>query len=211
MHLQTKKTNMKKTLLLIVSIFTLNQVNAQIQYSSNTESKSTMVQASVDKLSGPRVGMTIISNGHIADQLESNFMTQFGYQFEKQIAGDEQIAGLIEGIVMIGGLEQGRFLPSISGLFGARTATGFEFAIGPNLSLAGAGLVIGIGKTIKMGSINIPINFAFVPSTINRIDDGYYEEGKYDVEGDWIQGDYVEAAAKTGHRFTVTIGFNFRK
>ena len=202
---------MKKSLLLIVSIFTLSQVNAQIQYSSNSVAKTTMEQATMDKLSGPRVGMTIITNGSLSDHLEGNFMTQFGYQFEKQIAGDEQIAGLIEGIIMIGGLEQGRFLPSISGLFGARTATGFEFAIGPNLSLAGAGLVIGVGKTIKMGSINIPINFAFVPSTINRNDDGYYEEGNYDVEGNWIQGDYVEAADKTGHRFTVTIGFNFRK
>ena len=202
---------MKKSLLLIVSIFTLSQVNAQIQYSSNTESKSTIERATVDKLSGPRVGMTIITNGSLSDHLEGNFMTQFGYQFEKQIAGDEQIAGLIEGIVMIGGLEQGLFIPSVSGLFGARTASGFEFAMGPNLSVAGAGLVIGVGKTIRMGSINIPINFAFVPSTINRIDDGYYEEGNYDVEGNWIQGDYVEAADKTGHRFTVTIGFNFRK
>ena len=202
---------MKKSLLLIVSIFTLSQVNAQIQYSSNSVAKTTMEQATMDKLSGPRVGMTIITNGSLSDRLESNFMTQFGYQFEKQIAGDEQIAGLIEGIVMIGGLEQGLFIPSVSGLFGARTASGFEFAMGPNLSLAGAGLVIGVGKTIRMGSINIPINFAFVPSTINRIDDGYYEEGNYDVEGEWIQGDYVEAAAKTGHRFTVTIGFNFRK
>ena len=201
---------MKKSLLLIVSIFTLSQVNAQIQYSSNSVAKTTMEQATMDKLSGPRVGMTIITNGSLSDRLESNFMTQFGYQFEKQIAGDEQIAGLIEGIVMIGGLEQGLFIPSVSGLFGARTASGFEFAMGPNLSLAGAGLVIGVGKTIRMGSINIPINFAFVPSTINRNDDGYYEEDNYDVEGNWIQGDYVEAADKTGHRFTVTIGFNFR-
>mgnify|MGYP006146817361 CR=1 FL=1 len=208
---------MKKSLLLIVSIFTLSQVNAQIQYSSNNESKSTIEQATMDKLSGPRVGITLMTNGGLTQGIEeefgvsTNFITQFGYQFEKQIAGDEQIAGLIEGIVMIGGLDQGLFLPSVSGLFGARTASGFEFAMGPNLSVAGAGLVIGVGKTIRMGSINIPINFAFVPSTINRIDDGYYEEGNYDVEGEWIQGDYVEAAAKTGHRFTVTIGFNFRK
>jgi hypothetical protein len=203
---------MKKTLLILVSIFTLSQVNAQIQYSSNSVAKTTMERATMDKLSGPRVGMTIITNGSLSDCLESNFMTQFGYQFEKQIAGDEQIAGLIEGIVMIGGLEQGLFIPSVSGLFGARTASGFEFAMGPNLSPAGAGLVIGVGKTIKMESINIPINFAFVPSTKNRFGEDEYAEGEFNTEGVYIPGELInEVAAKTGHRFTVTIGFNFRK
>ena len=201
---------MKKIVLLIVSIFTLSQVDAQIQYSTPSTT-STQPRAAVDKLSGPRVGMTVITNGMIVDEFGSNFMTQFGYQFEKQIAGNEEIAGLIEGIVMIGGLEQGRFLPSISGLFGARTATGFEFAMGPNVSVGGFGLVIGVGKTIKMGSINIPINFAWVPSTENRFTDGYYEDGTYDLNGISTQGDYIEAADMTGHRFTVTIGFNFRK
>jgi len=202
---------MKKIVLLIVSIFTLSQVNAQIQYSTESNPTSTQPRAAIDKLSGPRVGMTVITNGMIVDEFGSNFMTQFGYQFEKQIAGNEEIAGLIEGIVMIGGLEQGRFLPSISGLFGARTATGLEFAMGPNVSVGGFGLVIGVGKTIKMGSINIPINFAWVPSTENRFTEGYYEDGTYDLNGISTQGDYIEAADMTGHRFTVTIGFNFRK
>jgi len=202
---------MKKIVLLIVSIFTLSQVDAQIQYSTESNPTSTQPRADIDKLSGPRVGMTVITNGMIVDEFGSNFMTQFGYQFEKQIAGNEEIAGLIEGIVMIGGLEQGRFLPSISGLFGARTATGLEFAMGPNVSVGGFGLVIGVGKTIKMGSINIPINFAWVPSTENRFTEGYYEDGTYDLNGISTQGDYIEAADMTGHRFTVTIGFNFRK
>jgi len=201
---------MKKIVLLIVSIFTLSLVDAQIQYSTPSTT-STQPRAAVDKLSGPRVGMTVITNGMIVDEFGSNFMTQFGYQFEKKIAGNEEIAGLIEGIVMIGGLEHGRFLPSISGLFGARTATGFEFAMGPNVSVGGFGLVIGVGKTIKMGSINIPINFAWVPSTENRFTEGYYEDGTYDLNGISTQGDYIEAADMTGHRFTVTIGFNFRK
>jgi len=201
---------MKKIVLLIVSIFTLSQVDAQIQYTSGSTPTSTQPRAAIDKLSGPRIGMTVITNGMIVDELGSNFLTQFGYQFEKQIAGNEEIAGLIEGIVMIGGLEQGLFLPSISGLFGARSASGFEFAVGPNLSLAGAGLVIGVGKTIKMGSINIPINFAWVPS-VNCSEDGYYGDGSYDSNGVWSGGDWNESVDnKTGNRFTVTIGFNFR-
>jgi hypothetical protein len=194
---------MKKSLLLIVSIFTLSQVNAQIQYSSNSVAKTTMEQATMDKLSGPRVGMTIITNGSLSDHLEGNFMTQFGYQFEKQIAGNGQIAGLIEGIVMIGGLDKGLFLPSVSGLFGARTASGFEFAMGPNLSFAGAALVIGFGKTIQAGNLNIPINFAWVPSVTRTETDDIFEEG------DLVET--IQTTESTGHRFTVTIGFNFRK
>ena len=186
---------MKKNLLLLLCISTATIASAQIQYSS-TGTNSTQPSVAIDKLSGPRVGFTVISSGSISEQIESNFLTQFGYQFEKQIAGNEQIAGLIEGIVFIGGLEKGLFLPSISGLFGARTASGFEFAIGPNLSLSGAGIVVGFGKTITMGSINIPINFAFVPSTKNRF-----------TNGSNSNSDYTDM---TGDRFTVTIGFNFR-
>ena len=36
-------------------------------------------------------------------------------------------------------------------MFGARFSSGYEFAIGPNLSLGGAGLVLGFGKTIQAG------------------------------------------------------------
>ena len=84
--------------------------------------------------------------------------------------GDENVAGLVEGIIFFGGLEYGLFLPSLSGMFGARFSSGYEFAVGPNfLSLGGAGLVIGIGKTIQAGNLNIPINLAWVPSTQRQI------------------------------------------
>ena len=115
--------------------------------------------------------LQLLSNGELKDNLISEFgltssvISQFGYQFEKQIMGDENVAGLVEGIIFLGGLEYGLFLPSLSGMFGARFSSGYEFAVGPNLSLGGAGLVIGFGKTIQAGNINIPINFAWVPST----------------------------------------------
>ena len=48
--------------------------------------------------------------------------------------GDENVAGLVEGIIFLGGLEHGLFLPSLSGMFGARFSSGYEFAVGPNLS-----------------------------------------------------------------------------
>ena len=207
---------MKKSLLLFVSLLTLSQVSAQIQYSS-TGTNSIQQKPTIDKLSGPRIGMTFITNGCITDALNdefnvtSNVFSQFGYQFEKQIAGDDKIAGLIEGIVFIGGLEKGLFLPSLSGMFGARTASGYEFAIGPNLSLSGAALVVGFGKTITMGSLNIPINIAYVPSVKGK-NEGYYDEGYYDETGTWTVGDWnKQELYETGHRLTLTVGFNFRK
>ena len=42
-------------------------------------------------------------------------------------------------------MERGKFLPSISSLIGFRTVEGFEAGMGPNLTLAGIGMVFGVG------------------------------------------------------------------
>jgi len=200
---------MKNLVLIVLSLFCVEQGFSQIQYSSN----NTAPQSFIENLSGPRVGFTIMTSGSLTENLEdelnlsSNFITQFGYQFEKQITGNEQVAGLVEGIVFIGGLEHGKFLPSVSGMVGARFATGYEFAIGPNLSLAGPALVIGFGKTIEAGNLNIPINFAWVPSVKRTETDYHYE---YDQETGMSNEWETTTTESTGHRFTVTIGFNFR-
>ena len=89
------------------------------------------------------------------------------------------------------------FLPSISGLFGARFSSGYEFALGPNLSLSGGALVFAVGRTLDLGDLYIPINIAWVPSVekediIHHLD---RDREKYN----------------TGNRFTLTIGFNFNR
>ncbi len=203
MYLLTKYQKMKKLALLAVSLIFVGQGFSQIQYSNNNTSPSNFTQ----NLSGPRVGFTILTDGELTDNLDeefglnSNLITQFGYQFEKQIMGDDKVAGLVEGLLFIGGLEHGLFLPSVSAMFGARFESGYEFAIGPNISLAGAALVLGFGKTIKAGNLNIPINFAWVPSTKREKTDHYDDEYNYINETKTIQ---------TGHRFTITVGFNYR-
>ncbi len=187
---------MKRLYLLLLLLISTQWLNAQ-QYDSGSDF--------IQNLSGPRVGITILTNGDIRDQLNekfgynSNIISQFGYQFETHIMGDENFAGLIEGVVFIGGLEHGLFLPSLTGLFGARWGDGYEIAVGPNLSLAGAGLVIGAGRTIKAGNVNIPINIAWVPSTQRQRD-----------EFDSTLGQEIKSTYRTGHRFTLTIGFNYR-
>ncbi|NDK57625.1 hypothetical protein [Pontibacter fetidus] len=139
------------------------------------------------KLSGPRLGFTVLSS-RLVNNLEeehqetvSPFITQFGWQFETRIFTLENgTSGLFEFVPLVGGLEQGKFLPSLSALVGIRGPKGLEFGVGPNLSVAGAGLVFAAGTNFQSQGINFPVNVAFAPS-------------------------------KDGARFSVLFGFNSRR
>jgi len=123
------------------------------------------------RLSGPRIGFTVLSQrtvNRFNDNFEGGlnpFITQFGWQFETRIFTlDNGVSGLFEFVPLIGGLEQGKFLPSLSALVGIRGAKGLEVGVGPNLSLAGAGLVFALGANFQSQGINFPVNLAFAPS-----------------------------------------------
>jgi hypothetical protein len=190
-----------KRLLLILLVLTAFQSSAQIQYSSTNAAN---YDSQVQKNSGPRFGLTYITNGKLTKELEkegvtSNLISQFGYQFEKQIVGNDEIAGIVEGILFIGGLDQGLFLPSVSGMFGVRNKAAWELAVGPNLSVNGAAMVVGFGKSFNFGNINIPVNIAWVPSNSRKND--YLDN----------EGNTITETEKSGHRFTITVGFNMAK
>jgi hypothetical protein len=122
-------------------------------------------------LSGPRFGFTSLSQG-IVDQLREerglelrNQITQFGWQFEKQFyskAGG--VAAVNEFVVLLGGLEQGEAIPSLSWMVGLRSPSGMEFGIGPNITPAGVALALAGGVTFRSGSLNVPLTVAVVPS-----------------------------------------------
>ena len=100
--------------------------------------------AQIEKLTGPRFGITIISNGSSADILNeginfdedenngygntgSAFTTQYGWQWETRFAdGGENIIGIVEWVTLIAGLEKGMFLPPASSLVGIRTMKGLK-------------------------------------------------------------------------------------
>jgi hypothetical protein len=121
------------------------------------------------KLGGPRLGFTLVS-GSLADKMKEDhdinpFLTQFGWQFETRIfTTSKGLTGLAEFVPLVGGLEQGTFLPSLSALVGLRGPKGFELGIGPNVSVAGAGVVIAMGTNFQSEGINFPLNLAIVPS-----------------------------------------------
>jgi len=162
--------------------------------------------AQIQHLKGPRIGVTLITPGWSADIINegfdydegsnyesgssgSAFVTQYGWQLESRFADGEKVVGIVEWIALIGGMEKGLFLPSVSSLVGLRSVDGYEFAAGPNLSLSGIGMVISAGYNFTFGNLNVPVNLAFVP-------------GK---SGAWGDDD------PTGSRISLMAGFNLSK
>ena len=122
-------------------------------------------------LSGPRFGLTLLSDG-IVDALAERaitvthpYVSQFGWQVEKQFfTQDSGVTMVTEWVGLLGGLEQSMALPSLSWLVGVRTRDGAEFGIGPNITPAGTALVFATGMTFRTGAVNVPVNVAVVPS-----------------------------------------------
>ena len=120
-------------------------------------------------LDGPRLGFTVLSPGvldkareHLPDIMP--FLTQFGWQFEGRLFRmPNGVSGLVEFVPLVGGLEQGLFLPSVSGLLGIRGPKGFEMGVGPNVTPLGANLVLAVGTSFRSNGINFPVNLAVVP------------------------------------------------
>jgi hypothetical protein len=121
-------------------------------------------------LSGPRFGFTTLSPG-VVDKLAERdlvvqpLISQFGWQFERQFLNrGSGLTAVSEWVVLFGGLEQDVALPSLTWLVGLRTRQGAEFGIGPNITPAGSAIAIAAGVTFRVGSMNVPMNFAVVPS-----------------------------------------------
>ncbi len=180
-----------------------------------------VANAQIEKLAGPRLGVTFIGAGPVADFLHEGFdfdddrdgkhgstgpafTTQYGWQWESRFAdGGGEIVGIVEWIVLVAGMEQGKFLPSATSVIGARTSKGLEFGVGPNLSLSGVGMVFGIGYNFKSGNLNLPVNLVFMPG---RKLSG--EIDSYDGNGNYT---YEEYDYNSGARISIMIGFNMSK
>ena len=85
----------------------------------------------IEKLSGPRVGITFITEGQISDYINEgldfdedenkgygntgfSYTTQYGWQWETKFSDGGNIVGIVEWVALIAGLEKGMFLPSAS-------------------------------------------------------------------------------------------------
>jgi hypothetical protein len=121
--------------------------------------------------SGPRFGVTYLAQG-VVNEIGSRYdievaqvITQFGWQYERQFASLENgPVALNEWVLLVGGLDQGAFLPSLTWLVGVRTPGNFEFGVGPNATPAGVALAFSTGYTFRAGALAVPLNLAYVPS-----------------------------------------------
>ena len=123
-------------------------------------------------LSGPRFGLTALSPG-VVDELQKRSIevkpsiSQFGWQFERQFYSKQSgVTALNEWVFLLGGLDQGVAIPSLSWLVGLRTMEGAEFGVGPNVTPAGVALAVAAGVTFRAGVLNVPMNFAVVPTKV---------------------------------------------
>ena len=180
--------------------------------------------AQVESLAGPRLGFVFITpsptsgliNGYLdfgdlGDDLPEDYdseikgaiSTLYGWQWESRFADGGDITGIVEWIALVGGMEKGLFLPSVSSMVGARSSSGFEFAMGPNLSLGGIAMVFGAGYNFKSGDLNMPVNIGFVPGRKQT------QRARYEYSG----GPMIspEREYNTGSRFSITLGFNMNK
>ncbi len=123
--------------------------------------------------SGPRFGLVYLG-GALPDSVAAHhpqhsgrLITLFGWEIQRQIGknpgGPQPLTDLL---FAVGGLEHGVLLPSASWIIGIRMPNQFEFGVGPNLSAAGAALVVTAGTTRHLGTINMPFDVAVVPSAI---------------------------------------------
>lgn len=140
-----------------------------VAHEAQAQDPSDMVRATYH--TGPRFGVTWLS-GALVDEVKKRYdliispvITQFGWQYERQFASLEGgPVALNEFILLVGGLDQGTALPSLTWLVGIRTPGQFEVGVGPNATPAGVALAISLGQTFRLGALSIPVNVAVVPS-----------------------------------------------
>lgn len=114
-----------------------NIVNQLVEYDSPISSPKTTL-----RLNGPRMGASY-TTGEASERLQASkteggyemfpVVSQFGYQWETQYLSAGDFQALIEVVGLVGGLETGNFVPSISLMNGFRSnKSGWEIAFGPS-------------------------------------------------------------------------------
>ncbi|MEJ6686218.1 MAG: hypothetical protein QNK70_02935 [Crocinitomicaceae bacterium] len=122
--------------------------------------------------SGPRVGVGVMTGSfyeYANREMDQGGLGIFpavsmiGYQLEAQYVGTDNFSALAEFILNVNGLEQGRFIPTLSILNGFRFGkAGWEFAFGPGF-------------------------------TITKTSDGFFDtEGKYGEVGNYYSVDVYQ-------------------
>ena len=137
--------------------------------------------------SGPRMGIayTVGSVNEFVTRPKAEggleikpVMSNLGYQFEGQYVGTENFSALFECLIMFSGLEQGKFIPSLSLMNGYRFGkSGWEFAFGPSFSLSktSTGFFDTEGVYGNAGKYWSESDFEKAGNDLNSIEENNYE------------------------------------
>lgn len=133
--------------------------------------RSSEISSMPINLSGPRVGVTYLSE-EFRDEIMAKHdialnpaFVQFGWHFEHRFfSANNGATAISEWVLLVGGFEQEKFIPSLTWLLGYRSPGGIEFGVGPNLSVSGTSVVFATGITYQSEDINVPVNIALATS-----------------------------------------------
>jgi hypothetical protein len=98
--------------------------------------------------------------------LKSPYMFLLGYEGFYRIVGHSWLNVLMVGNVSVAGLDQSKFIPTASGLLGFEIDRQLELGVGVNVTpdpVAPSHMIAAAGWTPKVGSIQTPIHFFYIP------------------------------------------------
>lgn len=157
------------------------------------------------KNSGPRIGYALMTGDLMEFALRPEkqggldifpAVSMIGYQFEKQYVGTENFSALFEFIPNISGLEQGKFIPTLSFLNGFRFGKeGWEIAFGPGLGL----------KSTTQGFFDTEGMFGEKGNYISESDWNDYATREFANDPQYSQNGFFEIPAPS----TFNNGYNF--
>ena len=142
-------TNQEKELQRMIEVLLTEMLDIPVSKELNDRLKfdnDIITKASIGKVSnsGPRVGVGVLTGSlheYATRDGKSGLdifpaVSMIGYQLEAQYVGTDNFSALAEFILNVNGLEQGKFLPTLSILNGFRFGdVGWEFAFGPGFTL----------------------------------------------------------------------------
>ena len=143
-------TNQEKELQRMVEVLLMEMLDIPVNKELNDRLKfdnDIITKANVGKVSnsGPRVGVGVMTGAfyEYANRPKSEggldifpAVSMIGYQLEAQYVGTDNFSALAEFILNVNGLEQGKFIPTLSILNGFRFGdSAWEFAFGPGFTL----------------------------------------------------------------------------
>ena len=143
-------TNQEKELQRMVEVLLTDMLDIPVNKELSDRLKfdnDIITKANVGKVSnaGPRVGVGVMTGAfyEYANRSKSQggldifpAVSMIGYQLEAQYVGTDNFSALAEFILNVNGLEQGKFIPTLSILNGFRFGdSAWEFAFGPGFTL----------------------------------------------------------------------------